>query len=113
MEAVRLERLAVETMRQQLLNEHLTNIALVGSERHQIQQDIAAMKKQRDEAFATIEKMQQDWSHVLRSKPIKYIFVSVSRKDGVLTPRARETCGPRSPLFVEFRFLLRSQIVGT
>ena len=106
MEAVRLERLAVETLRQHLMNEHLTNIALVGSERHQIQQDFAAMKKQRDEAL-------QDWSHVLRSKPIKYIFVSVSRKDGVLTPRARETCGPRSPLFVEFRFLLRSQIVGT
>ena len=90
---------AVERLRQQLLNEHLANIALVGRERA--------------EAFATIEKLQQDWSHVLRSKPIKYIFVSVSRKDGVLTPRARETCGPRSPLFVEFRFLLRSQIVGT
>ena len=113
MEGVRLERLALETLRQELCNEHLLNIALVGKERHQIQQDFAAMQKQRDEAFATIEKMQQDWSHVLRSKPIKYIFVSVSRKDGVLTPRARETCGPRSPLFVEFRFLLRSQIVGT
>ena len=113
MEAVRLQRLEVETLRQQLLNEHLSNFALVGKERHQIQQDFAAMQKQRDEALAAIEKMQQDWSHVLRSKPIKYIFVSVSRKDGVLTPRARETCGPRSQLFVEFRFLLRSQIVGT
>ena len=47
---------AVERLRQQLLNEHLANIALVGSERHQIQQDLAAMQKQRDEAFATIEK---------------------------------------------------------
>ena len=113
MEGVRLERLALETMLQVTHNEHLLNIALVGKEPHTIQQDFTAMQKQRDEALATIEKMQQDWSHVLRSKPIKYIFVSVSRKDGVLTPRARETCGPRSPLFVEFRFLLRSQIVGT
>ena len=44
MEAVRLERLAVETLRQQLMAEHLTNITLVGSERHQIQQDFAAMQ---------------------------------------------------------------------
>jgi tryptophan synthase beta subunit len=75
MEAVRLERLAVETLRQQLMNEHVTNIALVGSERHQIQQDIAAMKKQRDEAL-------QDWSHVLRSKPIKYICICLAKRWG-------------------------------
>ena len=82
MDELKLQMIANEKYRQDLLNEHVLNIGLVGTERHQTQQVLIKMQTQRDEALATIEKMQQDWSHVLRSKPIKYICIWLAKRWG-------------------------------